>query len=48
MTLSRSTITKKPIRTAECVNHLSGIICKPCDKNGPPAQEWRTRKDSNL
>jgi hypothetical protein len=25
----------EPVRTRESVNHVSGIICKPCVRNGP-------------
>src|SRR5690606_24421490 len=42
----RRTQTER-IHRGESVNHLSGIKCKPCDKNGPKAG-WRARKDSNL
>ncbi len=34
------------IRAGESVNYVSGIICKPCVRNGPRIQ-WHDGRDSN-
>ncbi len=37
----------EPLRAPESVNHVPGMICKPCARNGP-AKTWRPRHDSNV